>query len=195
MALPQSNYMTEDEYLAFERDHDLRHEYADGEIVAMSGASYRHIVIMSRLTSALFRLTNDGETCEVFFNDLKVRIATANAYRYPDVALVCDQPDVENLNQGIITNPTVLIEVLSESTETIDRIAKLHEYRQLSSLQAYLLVSQHTPRIERYQRQDAHNWLYTDAAGLDNEITLPGIATPLSLAAVYRNVDFDAPPD
>jgi len=193
MALPQSNYITEAEYLAFERDSDLRHEYVAGEILAMSGASYRHIVIMSRLTSALFRLTNDGETCEVFFNDLKVRIATANAYRYPDVALVCNEPDIENIKQGIITNPTAIIEVLSDSTARIDQIDKLYEYRQLPSLQAYLMVSQHAPRIERYQRQDANNWLYTDVAGLDGEIALPGMDAPLTLAAVYRNVDFDAP--
>lgn len=189
----ESPHMTEDEYLARERESEARHEYADGEIVAMSGASYRHIRVVSNLVRALFQAVGDGP-CQVNFNDLKVRIEAASAYRYPDVVVICGEPEIASESQGVVTNPTLIFEVLSKSTQMIDRSDKLREYTQIPSLRAYVLIEQALPYVEQYQRRaESENWLYTTAEDMQGALAVPSLEATLDLEAVYQGITFDPP--
>ena len=190
MALSQPHpSMSETEYLAFERANEIKHEFVAGTVKAMTGASWRHNVICANITGALLQQFV-GTPCTVVAGDMRVKVNSA--YRYPDVVVVCGEPDFTDDAQDTLTNPVVLVEVLSPSTALIDRNEKLHEYQQIASLQAYLLVSQNTPRIERYLRQDAQNWLYTEVNDLEADLDLPANARTLSLQAAYTNVRFES---
>ncbi len=190
MALPQSDYITEAEYLALERASEVKHEYAAGEVIAMTGATWQHNAIVGNVITALN--THLRETpCIVNASDMRVRVDAAHSYRYPDVSVVCEPPQIEGEAPGWLVNPVVLIEVLSATTQVIDREAKLREYTQIPSLQAYLLITQENPRVERYLRGDDPNWLYTDGAGLEAAIEIPPLGCTLSLADVYLKIAFE----
>jgi Uma2 family endonuclease len=133
------NLQTKEEYLAFERSAQTKHEYSNGGIIAFAGASRAHNLIVSKASR---RLGNqlEGKPCEVYIGDMRVR-TTAVDYAYPDVVIVCGEPRFEDGNLDTLLNPTVLIEVLSQSTEARDRGDKLHDYRSIESLQDYLLMS------------------------------------------------------
>lgn len=189
MALPQpNNYMTEAEYLAFDDESDVKHEYIQGEIYAMTGASGNHNAICAYTMSALIQRLGD-KPCTVYASDLRVN--AAGLYTYPDVSVVCGESQFAEGVFDTLVNPTVLIEVLSPSTERNDRGIKLHHYRQIPTLQTYLLIAQDMAQIERYERQDTDNWLYTVVSGLDGVLDLSSIGCTLPLADVYRKINFE----
>lgn len=191
MALPESTYYTVEEYLALEQDSEIKHEYAAGEIFAMSGAGRKHNLIALNVSSDLHsQLAN--RPCEVYQSDMRVQVKVTGAYRYPDIAVVCGEPDFSASQPESLLNPTLLIEILSESTANTDRVDKLAEYRRIPSLQEYLLISQDAPRIERYLKQDEHNWLYTELTGLDQQLALPSIDCTLLFNDVFHRIDFEA---
>ncbi|MEL6150003.1 MAG: Uma2 family endonuclease [Chloroflexota bacterium] len=153
-------FYTVDEYLAYDRDADTKHEYASGEIVAMSCATYRHNQITGDLVIALGTALRGK--CAVLPGDMRVRVKKANSYRYPDVTIVCGDPVIEDDNPGLLLNPAILIEVLSESTRSTDHITKLEEYLKIPGLQAYLIVSQDAAQVKAFQRQaDGDEWVYS----------------------------------
>lgn len=196
MALPKSTYVTEEDYLALEQDSEIKHEYVAGEIFAMSGAGRRHNLIALNVSSDLHsQLAN--RPCEVYQSDMRVQVKATGAYRYPDIAVVCGEPEFFASQPESLLNPTLLIEILSESTASVDRGEKLAEYRRIPTLQEYLLISQDAPRIERYLKQDAHNWLYTELTGLDQQLALPSIDCVLHFSDVFHRIDFqsDEPTD
>jgi Uma2 family endonuclease len=172
----------------------MKHEYASGDVLAMTGASWNHNVICQNTAISLGSQLVDRD-CTVVSSDMRVHIAVARAYRYPDVMVVCGEPQFMGNRKDTIRNPMILIEVLSPSTALVDRNEKLREYRQLPSLQEYLLISQNEPRIERFLRQEAGNWLYTEVVGLDDRISLPSIACILALSEVYQKVAFESAGD
>jgi Uma2 family endonuclease len=191
--LHDSEHLTEADYLALEHESEIKHEYVGGTVYAMSGASLRHNLIAGNLVTALNPQLADSP-CLVSPGDMRVKIAAARlSYRYPDVSVTCAPPEIDGANPGSLLNPAVLIEVLSSSTALVDRNEKLREYRQIPTLYAYLLVSQDTPRIERYLRQNEQDWLYTEAAGLDASVALPDLKCALKLADIYRKVTFNEP--
>jgi Uma2 family endonuclease len=186
-ALPKAKW-TAETYLAFERASEESHEFIDGEVFLMGGASEEHtLVVMSTSFSLYSQLRS--RPCKVYTNDMRVKIGAAD-YTYPDIIALCGEASLEDKHGDILLNPTVIIEVLSTSTESYDRGKKFQHYRTIESLQEYLLVSQDTPRIERYIRQDANNWLLTDAKGLDAVLGLPSIGCTLLLADIYEKVEF-----
>jgi Uma2 family endonuclease len=183
----ESTRMTEAEYLAFERASDTKHEYIDGHVYAMTGGSPAHSLISSYTGNSLMNQLQ-GQPCAVYNSDVKIK---ANRdYVYADVSVVCGEPQYKD--KDILLNPIVVIEVLSPSTEQYDRGRKFHQYRQLESLQEYLLIAQNSPHIERYLRQSDGTWLYADAIGLDTSLELPSIGCTLALADVYEKVTFEA---
>lgn len=121
---------------------------------------------------------------------MRVQVRADATYTYPDVVVVCGEPQFADTHVDMLLNPTLLVEVLSESTELIDRRQKLAQYRALPSVRDYLLVAQDAPRIERYTRQEA-GWLYADVTGLDGIVTLDAIGCKLALREVYRKVAFE----
>lgn len=183
--------MTEAEYLAFERASDIRHEYLDGHVYAMTGASRAHNLISTYTAASLINQLR-GRPCEVYASDMRVRVSATGLYTYPDVTVVCGNPQFADSALDTLLNPVLVIEVLSPSTESYDRGKKFQHYRQLESLREYVLISQDSPRIERFLRQDDGTWLLTDAAGLDASLELASVACTLALAEVYEKVTFQS---
>src|SRR5262249_42574691 len=149
-------------YLAYERDSGMKHEYDDGEIIAMAGGSRRHNALASRISAALENGRKPG--CVAFQSDQRVRILATSRATYPDVSMVCGpiEGDPADPNGATITNPTLIIEVLSPTTEQKDRGDKWQDYQLLPSLQEYVLVSQSQPRVEHYRRLATGGWEYHD---------------------------------
>jgi len=173
--LAHASRLSVEDYLASEDGADIRHEYIDGELYAMSGASRQHVIITLNMVAHLRPLLR-GTSCQLFANDLKVRlkIAEQDIFYYPDLILACDPDDRETY---YCTRPCLLVEVLSDSTARIDRREKLLAYQTLPSLMEYLLVDQHQRRVEVYRR--AQGWaldVLTEGAVrldcLDHEVPL-----------------------
>lgn len=188
-ALPQPNTVSEAEYLAFEQASEGRHEFINGQIIAISGASRAHVLIVS-MTVHLLMSQLRGKPCEVYANDMRVKVAPSGLYTYPDVAVVCADPQFTDDPLDTLLNPTVIVEVLSPSTEAYDRGEEFRSYRKISTLQHYLLIAQDRPSIERYTRQPKGEWLLTEVIGINETIALPAINCTLALAEIYERVSF-----
>ncbi len=188
MEAQQKPYLTATEYLAIERQAETRSEYLDGEMFAMAGTSLAHITIAGNLIGVLWPQLR-GKQCRICPSDLRGHIPATGLYTYPDVVVVCGEPQLEDEQFDTLLNPTLIIEVLSPNTEAYDRGKKFEHYLSIDSLAEYLLVSQTAPRIEQFLRQDGGHWLFTAVAGLDSRIALPSIQCELSLAEVYDKVE------
>jgi len=183
--------MTPTEYLALERSAEIKGEYFDGEIFAMAGASREHNLIVGNLVRELGNQLRKGP-CEVYPSDMRVKVDRTGLYTYPDVVVVCDEPQFEDEHSDTLLNPTLLIEVISESTEKYDRGKKSSHYRRLASLKEYLLVSQAEPHVEHYARQDRDHWLLAEATGTNSNIELPALQITIELSEVYARLAFEA---
>ncbi|MEL6271398.1 MAG: Uma2 family endonuclease [Chloroflexota bacterium] len=201
MALPQPqydepHYYTEAEYLAYDREAEFKHEYHQGEIIVVSGATWNHNLIKDNVSRIMGNQL--ARRCNAVTSDMRVRTKKAKSYRYPDVVVVCGDPIIEDDNPGSLLNPTVLVEVLSESTQTTDHVYKLEEYLQIESLQAYLIVAQDEAHIKIYQRTaDEGVWQYNSVEAINGEVRITSIEATLPLMEIYRNVSFElaAPPE
>jgi Uma2 family endonuclease len=185
---PQPRF-TPAEYLALERKALYKSEYLDGEIFAMSGASREHNLIALNVGAEL-RAALRQRPCEVYVGDMRVKVSPTGLYTYPDVVVACEEPQFEDAEVDTLLNPTVLVEVLSPSTEDYDQGKKFEHYRTLISLQEYLLVAQETPHLVHYVRQPDHTWVLSETRRLDDTLYLPSISCHLSLAEVYAKVSF-----
>ncbi|RKU21277.1 hypothetical protein C6499_22220 [Candidatus Poribacteria bacterium] len=181
-------YLTPEEYLAWERKADIKHEYLRGEIIAMSGASYQHTIITMNISGELY-IQLKGTACTVHTNDMRVRTSPEISYFYPDILVVCDEPRFEDNAFDTLLNPIVLVEVLSPSTEAYDRGEKFEHYQQLTSLREYILVSQDEVRVEHHHQQRTE-WQPTEFRSLEDVLSLTSIDCELSLEDIYRRVEF-----
>jgi Uma2 family endonuclease len=179
---PSHHHYTYEEYLAYECDSRLKHEYEDGEIVAMAGGTPRHSALALRVGAALDARRPDG--CIAFQSDLRVRVLATGKTTYPDASMVCGpiERDPVDPSGTTITNPTVIVEVLSPSTEEEDRGNKWQHYQLMPSLMEHLLVSQTEPRVESYRRLPSGAWEYRDTTEGILQLTTGAI---LDLAALY----------
>ncbi|MBZ0283022.1 MAG: Uma2 family endonuclease [Anaerolineae bacterium] len=189
MAL-RKTFITPEEYLKAERASETKHEYYDGEIFAMAGASENHILIVGNTFASLHSQLRK-RPCKAYANDMRTRSVGKKFYAYPDIVIVCGTPQFEDKELDTLLNPTVIIEVLSPSTEKYDRGEKFWQYRKLDSLQEYVLISQDKTHIEYYVRR-AGGWVLHDVIGLEAQFTLESIDCTLTLADVYEKVIFDA---
>ena len=181
---------TVEEYFATELASDERFELIDGEIRSLSGATLRHARIVGHLIYSLTNQLHD-DRCEPLFITLRVKLNPRD-YTYPDAVVVCDEPQLEKIGElETLLNPTLIIEVLSPTSEVYDRTRKFELYKQIKSLREYVLIAQDRPRIERYLRQENDEWLYTDAAGIEASLDLQSIGCRLVLADVYELVTFE----
>lgn len=191
-ALPQPGKVTADEYLRFEQAADERHEYLDGIIVAMAGGTLRHNRIAGNAMVALSQHLR-GRPGEVYMVDLRLHVAAANAYFYPDVMVVFAEDDTAD-GRTHFDDARLVIEVLSEGTEAKDRGTKLHAYRQLPGLQEYVLVAQDGQRVEVFRRRDI-GWLYLEFnAGEAVELASVGLTLPIGQLYERTDVPAEGPP-
>lgn len=181
-----------EEYLALERKSETRSELINGRIYAMSGASLAHTRIVTNLIRTVSSAL-EGRGCDVLAQDLRVKVSETGMYTYPDVSVVCDAPQLEDVHHDTLLNPLVLIQVLSDSTEAYDRGLKFLHYQRIDSLQGYLLVSQKEMRVECFTRTP-EGWTYTQAAGLEASIAIPALDIVLPLKAVYERVQLEDAP-
>jgi Uma2 family endonuclease len=191
MSTARQQRYTVDEYLAFEAKAERKHEFYDGEIFAMAGASLDHIRIVGNIGYSLSSKFID-QRCEVFASDLRVR-TKKNLYTYPDLVIVCEKPELEGIEPRTLLNPRALIEVLSPSTEHYDRTTKFKHYKTIPNFKEYVLVSQAEPRVEVFTVNADGSWpeepkIYS---GLETIASFPSVSCQVPLAEIYRNVEFD----
>jgi len=181
-----------DDYLALERaSRDVKHEFFDGEIFAMVGASAPHNLIVGNLVTALNLALRELD-CRVYPSDMRVQSPTG-LYTYPDVSIVCGPPDLADDHQDMLLNPTVLIEVLSPSTEAYDRGKKFKHYKTIKSLKEYVLVAQDQASVDHFARQQDGRWLLTSVTELAESLMLPALDVSVSAGEIYAKVEF--PPE
>jgi len=180
--------MTVEEYLAFDRASEVKHEYFGGEVFAMAGASYDHSTIVENTFASLRAQLQDGP-CRVKLSDVRVQVGTSGLFAYPDLTVVCGLPQFQFGKRDVLVNPSVIVEVLSPSTEGYDRGKKFAAYRTIASLQVYVLISQDDYRVEHFARQANGLWVLSDAIGLQATLQLPTINCSLALADVYRETE------
>lgn len=156
--IAERSHLTPDEYLAWERVQPVRHEFYRGEVFAMAGASMRHNALCARIIEAFGAQLRDR--CVVLTSDQRVVGANRDRYVYPDISIVCGPVLVEPGSSDVLVNPTIIVEVLSSSTEQYDRGLKWDGYQRIESLTDYLLVSQSEPRLEHFHREHPRTWLY-----------------------------------
>lgn len=180
---------TVEEYLAFERQSEEKHEYYAGEIFAMSGASRRHNLIVTNTVTTLGTQLAQ-QPCEVYPSDMRIKVS-AIKYTYPDVSVVCGEPLFSDNEFDNFLNPTVIVKVLSDSTEDCDRGQKFKHYMGIASLQEYVLIAQDEVRIDHYTRQSKGDWLISVFKTLESTVQLPAINCTLLLSDIYRKVTFE----
>jgi Uma2 family endonuclease len=182
------------EYLEFEETANERHEFHDGEILAMSGGSPDHSEINTNAIVAIRNVLR-GKSCKNYDSNLRIRIPTTNKYLYPDQSIICGprEFDPDDPKRRSVTNPRVLIEVLSPSTEAYDRGEKFEFYRRLASFQEYVLISQTAPRVETFVRGRDVAWAFTPFSGLDATLLIATVDVRIPLADIYAGVEFPPP--
>ena len=180
--------MTEEMYLEQERHSTTKHEYYAGAVYAMAGASEQHNLIALNIAATLHAQLR-GRACRAYPSDMRVKVMQTGLHTYPDFTIVCGQSQFTNpVKRDTIINPTVIIEILSPSTERYDRGMKFQHYRTMPSLQAYLLVAQDNYHIECFIRHEHKQWLFSEAIGPEAIMAMPSIQGSLALQDVYEQV-------
>jgi Uma2 family endonuclease len=186
---------TPEEYYVLERAAEYKSEYFSGEIFAMAGTTTRHARVNTNLLGELYQRLK-GKRCTPLTSDQRIKVKATGLRTYPDMSVFCGRMeyDAEDAQRETAVNPTMLFEVLSESTEGYDRGTKAEHYRRIESLQAYALISQHAPHVELFERQKDGTWRLTEATGLSATLPMPAIEIELLLGELYAGVEFDEPP-
>lgn len=187
MSIPAQRYMTSPEYLEWERCQENKHEYLNGDIVAMTGASRKHNLITANLLAGL-HLQLRNKPCEIYSSDMRVKISSTGLYTYPDIVVAGGEPQFEDAILDTLLNPIVIVEVLSHSTENYDRGKKFSHYRSLLSLQEYLLVAQDQFQVEHYIRQPDEAWLLREYKQPEDQLRFTVLNCKLSLTEIYEKV-------
>lgn len=187
VANPQFQYMTPEEFLEWEKTQELRYEYIDGEVFAMTGGTKPHNRIAINFTTALDGFIGE-KGCDIYINDVKVQLSPSGPYHYPDVVVTCDERDKESID--VVQFPCLIVEVLSPSTEAFDRGKKFTRYRQLSSLKEYILIQSDEIGVECFRRNNEGLWvLHTYGNG--DTLNLESIGFSIAVDKLYRQVRFD----
>ena len=199
MGIPQPrHFCTADDYLALERQSEERHQFVDGQIYAMAGESPEHSTIVCNATAILVPQLRAGR-CRTFSANMKIRSGAEQRdsrrgfFSYADLSVVCGEPRFHDEHRDVLLNPTMIIEVLSPSTEAFDRGEKFQRYAaNLETLSDYLLVSTAKPLIEHFRRRPAGQWLYSSVEGPESRLEVESIGCSLPLAEVFERVEFPA---
>ena len=188
MAKQEKSRFTATEYLSMERASDVKHEFAFGEIYAMSGASARHVGVVSNIVGEL-RNQLRQRPCQVYSTDLRLSVDANQRYTYPNVMVVCDKPRFLDKELGTLLNPDLIVEVLSESTRNYDRGDKFQQYRGIPSFREYLLVDQAKAHVERYSKQSDGTWSLWETDLLADVVRLDSLGVALPVSEIYFKID------
>jgi Uma2 family endonuclease len=193
MALAQRHpIFSAEDYLEFERFQTERHEFLDGSVYAMAGESPNHSTICFNLNT-IIGLQLRGKSCRGFSPNMKVATGESGLFSYPDLAIVCGEPKFHDNKKDVLTNPFVIFEVLSPSTENYDRGEKFLRYtNQIETLQHYVLISQDKPLIEFFSKTDNGGWEKTEVAGLDSVLRIDSIECEINFNELYDLIEFPA---
>lgn len=188
MATQRVPYIAEEEYLEAERKAPYKSEYFDGQVFAMSGASRWH----SLISGNTFREASTAllGRCEVHGSDMRLRVPETRLYTYPDMTVVCGDPQFAGKKQDILLNPVLIVEVLSDSTEEYDRGDKFLHYKTIPSLQEYVLIAQRQPAIEQYAKVSNAEWRIVSVDGTVGRIRFSSVDVELTFDQIYRGVTF-----
>jgi len=189
-AQPQP-HLTPEQYLELDRASEFRNEYYNGRMYAMSGGTHRHAIVIGNLSRELGNALKK-RPCLVTSSDVRVRVGPEGLYAYPDLAIVCGEPEYIDGRKDTLINPALIVEVLSPSTEGYDRGFKSAQYRTVESLEEYALVSQTEPRVEVFRRQPGGHWLLSEFVGLGSVCQFESVEASVPLAEIYNKVTFDA---
>jgi Uma2 family endonuclease len=184
-------FLTPEEYLEIERKAEYKSEYYRGEMFAMSGARYAHVMMVLNAGAALHQQLR-SRPCSVLSADMRVCVSESGLYTYPDLAVVCGERKFLDSEFDTLLNPAVIIEVLSPSTEAYDRGRKFEHYRSIESLREYVLVSYDRAHVDLFTRQQNGRWQLNSADGIESSVELESIGCRLALADVYEKIDFSA---
>lgn len=179
--------LTAAEYLALEREAEVRHAFLDGDVFAMTGASRPHNLINMNISACLHGQVR-AKGCEVYTSDMRVHIPETGLYTYPDIVVACGEPRFEDAELDTLLNPTLIVEVLSPSTEDHDRGGKFVHYRSIDSFVDYLLVAQKQVHVEHFARQPDGRWLLTETHDPASTIELESIHATLTVRDIYDGV-------
>ena len=183
-------HITEEEYLEFDHSSALKHEYFNGAIYLMTGGTESHNLLAGNAYASLHGQLR-RRPCRIYNSDQRIKVMATGLHTYPDVTVVCGQSLFTQRRRLTLVNPTMIIEVLSSSTERYDRGIKFQNYRLMPTLQDYILISQDNYRIEQYIRQETGEWLLREAVGVAAQVAISSIDCVLSLEDVYEKVDFE----
>jgi len=181
---------TPQEYLEIERKAETKSEYFNGETFALAGASRQHVLIVGNLVTS-FNLQLKKQPCQVYSTDMRAKVLKSGLYTYPDVIVVCDKPKFEDEHHDVLLNPTLIAEVLSESTEAYDRGKKFEHYRKIESLIEYLLIAQDKHSIEQFIKQNDGSWLFLETSDSEGTVRLRSINCELLISDVYHKVELE----
>ena len=183
----EPRYLSPEEYLESERKASTKSEFVDGRVFAMAGASENHNLLQTATGGLLFpQIRRRG--CRLYPSDMRVKIPNRRTYFYPDLTIVCGEPQFEEERRDTLLNPTVIIEILSPSTAMYDRTEKFARYRSIPTLREYLLIAQESAMIEHFVRQQDQQWLWSIAEHLTDTIELPSVGCTLALADLYADI-------
>jgi Uma2 family endonuclease len=186
---PKYNYISPEQYLEMERASETKHEYYNGEVFAMAGASVPHNEISFNINRLVASSAHD-KGCKLFGSDFRIHIPERSLFTYPDFSIVCGKADTSKLYSDNLTNPSVIIEILSKSTKDYDRGTKFFLYRSIKSLKEYILIDSISVSIEKYTRQENNSWLLTEFNNLSDSFHITTIGVTLQLQDIYEDVNF-----
>jgi Uma2 family endonuclease len=186
---PKYDRFTEEEYLEIERSGTEKHEYYQGEIFAMSGASFSHNDIFTNTFGELTSKLSES-SCRPYSSDLRIHIPANTLYTYPDISIICGKKEATDDSFDTATNPTVIIEILSKSTRNYDRGNKFALYREIATLKEYILIDSESVSVEQFSKSDDGSWLLKEYKKLDLILTIQILNLSIPLAKLYKQVDF-----
>ncbi|MGA2769353.1 MAG: Uma2 family endonuclease [Bryobacteraceae bacterium] len=188
MSTQPKTFLTPEEYLEIEREAEYKSEYFQGEMFAMAGAGQAHNLLVANLVAGLHHQLR-SRPCQLYPSDMRVRVPATGLYTYPDVVVVCGEPQFLDEQRDTLLNPSLLVEVLSPSTEAYDRGRKFEHYRSIESFGEYLLVASDRVHADLYTRQPDGRWMLTSAGRLEDSLDLESVGYRLALVDLYERVD------
>lgn len=186
----EKHHYTPEEYLELEEKAEYKNEYRDGEIISMTGGTTNHNKIAGNFYKK-FPLTINGQDYEVYIGDVKLSIPDYRIYTYPDIMVVKGQPIYAGTGTTVITNPSLIVEVLSNSTKSYDKTDKFKYYRSIPEFQEYIMIDQYSFSVEQFAKQTAEQWLFQEYEGEEAVLALKTIDFQISLREIYERVNFD----